>query len=305
MKKVLNEIIEEMKKHYNPFIFNERFKKVLEDIEKQSLLFRVDKRRVKSEEEFISSENKVKNFTDFLVEFLKEQNQNEKVISLAKEIVNSNEELVEDVVKSFLKEELGEGWKEVERHLSYIRDNNLSRLKLAYPFVLSLQDLLYIIMSFKEISTGNLNVSIQENGVYEIKELARVAKAMTRFIGSSMKVIKSQEVLQQDTRDVVSVYFLNTSYFMTQVILKGADFWYLGSSMMRPDKGSYAYISSHISTKDKDLLRMWDLSVFLKNIYNLSGMHLCKPHMGRRGCERGFLGKTQPHLFYTEVRLSF
>ena len=87
----------------------ESFKKVLEDIEKQSLLFRVDKRRVKSEEEFISSENKVKNFTDFLVGFLKEQNQNEKVISLAKEIVNSNEELVEDVVKSFLKEELGEG----------------------------------------------------------------------------------------------------------------------------------------------------------------------------------------------------
>lgn len=134
------------------------------------------------------------------------------------------------------------GSPEFERHLSYIRDNNLRMLKLAHQFVLSLQDLSLkkvrqtqillvlsvllnlmaviggfllikkriilpldsIIMSFKEISTGNLNVSIQESGVYEIKELARVAKAMTRFIGSSMKVIKSQEVLQRDTQEVIS-----------------------------------------------------------------------------------------------------
>ncbi|MEO2068648.1 MAG: DNA repair exonuclease [Desulfurobacteriaceae bacterium] len=96
----------------------ETFKKVLEDIEKKSLLLRIDKRRVRSEEELVSYVDKGKKLADFLVEFLREQNQNEKVISLAKEIIDSNEELVEDVVKSFLKEEIGKGWEEVEKLLS-------------------------------------------------------------------------------------------------------------------------------------------------------------------------------------------
>jgi hypothetical protein len=97
---------------------------------------------------------------------------------------------------------------------------------------------------------------------------------------------------------------------MTQVILKGADFWYLGSSMMRPDKGSYAYISSHISTKDKDLLRMWDLSVFLKNIYNFSGVKvdidIYVSHIwGGEVVKKAFRAKHNLTFFYTEVRLSF
>ncbi len=129
-----------------------------------------------------------------------------------------------------------------EYHLSYIKNNNLKLLKLAHKFVLALQDLSLrkvrqtqlllfisvllnliaviggfflikqriilplnkIISSFKEISIGNLNVSIQEEGVNEIRELARVAKAMTKFIGSTMKVFKSQEALQRNTQQVIS-----------------------------------------------------------------------------------------------------
>ncbi len=125
-----------------------------------------------------------------------------------------------------------------------------------------------------------------------------------------------------------SYTFMNTNYFMTQVILtpcrkvlvrsdvhfvrltEGADFWYLGSGMMRPDKGSYGYISSHISTKDKDLLRMWDLSVFLKNIYNLSGIKvdidIYVSHIwGGEVVKKAFQAKHNLTFFYTEVRLSF
>ncbi len=134
------------------------------------------------------------------------------------------------------------GSPEFESHLSYIKDNNLRVLKRAHQFVLALQDLALkkvretkmllvtfvflnlfatiggfilvkkriilpldkIINAFREISKGNMNVSIKEEGVNEIRELSRVAKGMTMFIGSAMKVFKSQEGLQKEIQKIIS-----------------------------------------------------------------------------------------------------
>ncbi len=134
------------------------------------------------------------------------------------------------------------GTPEFEKHLSYIRDNNLKVLNLANEFVLSLQDLslhkvrqtqvllvIFVIINligvcvgfwlinqkvirpveemmseFKKIAQGDLRASISEEGVREVRILSRIAQGMARFIGKSMEAFKHQKELQDGTEKIIN-----------------------------------------------------------------------------------------------------
>jgi len=87
-----------------------------------------------------------------------------------------------------------------------------------------------------------------------------------------------------------SYTFMNTKYWMAQVILRplkkmvvrsdlhlvdlteDEDYWYLGSGLMRPDVLSYAAVGAHLGKNHDDLLTLWDLSIFLKDLYRYNGL---------------------------------
>ena len=48
---------------------------------------------------------------------MKEQNQGEKVINLAEEVIESQTGHIEEILKDFVKKELGRDWSEVEKYL--------------------------------------------------------------------------------------------------------------------------------------------------------------------------------------------
>ncbi|MBX6422167.1 alginate export family protein [Thermosulfurimonas sp. F29] len=125
-----------------------------------------------------------------------------------------------------------------------------------------------------------------------------------------------------------SYTFMNTNYWMAQVILKprknvvvrsdvhfvnlteDRDIWYLGSGMMRPDALSYAPVMNHIAKKDDDLLTMWDLSVFIKNLYQYNGvkvgLDLYLSHIwGGDVVEDAFQADDDLTFFYAELRFTF
>ena len=93
----------------------ETFRKTLEEIEKQSLILRITKRRKTSESSDVTSPGKT--FSEFLEEFLKEQNYGDKVITLAKEVLSANPDHIPEILKEFVKRELKENAEEVERFL--------------------------------------------------------------------------------------------------------------------------------------------------------------------------------------------
>jgi len=64
----------------------ETFSKILEEIERNSLLLRITKRRITSETGETSLPRKT--FSEFLEEFLREQNHGDKVVNLAKEVLS-------------------------------------------------------------------------------------------------------------------------------------------------------------------------------------------------------------------------
>ncbi len=125
-----------------------------------------------------------------------------------------------------------------------------------------------------------------------------------------------------------SYTFMNTHYIMGQIIIKpykkvllrsdvhfvslteSKDFWYLGSGIMRPDKDSYAPISAHINREDKDLLSMWDISVFIKDVYHINkfkiGLDFYISHIwGGDVIKDAFKAHNELTFFYAEVRMTF
>ncbi|WP_168719047.1 alginate export family protein [Thermosulfurimonas marina] len=125
-----------------------------------------------------------------------------------------------------------------------------------------------------------------------------------------------------------SYTFMNTNYWMAQVILKplknvvvrsdvhfvdlteDEDYWYLGSGMMRPDVFSYKPVGAHIAKNDDDLLTMWDLSVFIKNLYQYNGvkvgLDLYLSHIwGGDVVEDAFPKDDDLTFFYAEFRFTF
>ncbi len=124
-----------------------------------------------------------------------------------------------------------------------------------------------------------------------------------------------------------SYTFMNTNYWMAQVILKPHpkvvvrsdvhfvdltekdDYWYLGSGMMRPDVLSYATKGAHLG-KDDDLLTMWDISVFIKDIYEYNGvkvgLDLYLSHIwGDDVVEDNYPEDEDLTFFYAELRFTF
>ncbi len=122
-----------------------------------------------------------------------------------------------------------------------------------------------------------------------------------------------------------SYTFMNTNYWMAQVILKPyknvvvrsdvhfvdltekEDAWYLGSGMMRPDVLSYAALASG---NDDDLLTMWDVSVFIKDIYQYNGvkvgLDLYLSHIwGDDVVENNYQDDDDLTFFYAELRFTF
>ena len=92
------------------------FGKILEEIEKKALYLRINKRKITEESTEITGGDG-KRFSEFLAEFLKEQNQGEKVISLAEEVIESQMDHIEEILKDFVRKELGRDWEEVEKYL--------------------------------------------------------------------------------------------------------------------------------------------------------------------------------------------
>lgn len=92
------------------------FRKILEKIDKNSLYLKVNKRKI-TEESTEITDGDGKRISEFLTEFLKEQNQGKKVINLAEEVIDSQTGQIESILKEFVRTELGENWKEVERYL--------------------------------------------------------------------------------------------------------------------------------------------------------------------------------------------
>jgi DNA repair exonuclease SbcCD nuclease subunit len=94
----------------------ECFRRTIEEIEKQSLLLRIaERRRTAGEGEIVEGPGKT--FSEFLEEFLKEQNQGEKVINLSREIINANPDHIQEILKEFVKKEMGENWEDVKQFL--------------------------------------------------------------------------------------------------------------------------------------------------------------------------------------------
>ena len=125
-----------------------------------------------------------------------------------------------------------------------------------------------------------------------------------------------------------SYTFMNSNYFMGQVILnphkkvlirsdvhfvhlsEDEDFWYLGSGMMRPDKPSFSAISAHIIDGDRDLLTMWDISLFFNNLYHIKrmkiGLNFYFSHIwGGDVVEDTFRSDDEMTFFYSEIRFTF
>lgn len=122
-----------------------------------------------------------------------------------------------------------------------------------------------------------------------------------------------------------SYTLMNTNYWMTQIILQShkkilirsdyhivklserEDFWYLSSGMMRPDDLSYLYKSSY---NKKDLLKMWDLSIFIKDIYKYKGLKIDFDFYFSHIWGDDVIRKNYPKdknltLIYGEFRISF
>ena len=93
----------------------ETFRKTLEEIEKQSLILRITKRRKTSESSDVTSPGKT--FSEFLEEFLREQNYGDKVINLAKEVLSANPDHIQEILKEFVKKELKENLGEIKSFL--------------------------------------------------------------------------------------------------------------------------------------------------------------------------------------------
>ncbi|TCK05263.1 metallophosphoesterase family protein [Phorcysia thermohydrogeniphila] len=93
----------------------ETLSKTLEEIEKQSLLLRITKRRITSESNDVTSPGKT--FSEFLEEFLREQNHGDKVINLAKEVLTANPDHIQEILKEFVKKELKENLGEIKSFL--------------------------------------------------------------------------------------------------------------------------------------------------------------------------------------------
>ena len=122
-----------------------------------------------------------------------------------------------------------------------------------------------------------------------------------------------------------SYTLMNTNYWMTQIILQPhkkilirsdyhivklserEDFWYLSSGMMRPDNLSYLYKSSY---NKKDLLKMWDLSIFIKDIYKYKSLKVDFDFYFSHIWGDDVIRKNYPkdnnlNLIYGEFRISF
>ncbi|ADY72990.1 metallophosphoesterase [Desulfurobacterium thermolithotrophum DSM 11699] len=94
----------------------EVFKVIFQEIERRALYLKINKKRVTEETIEIESE-KGKSFSEFLTDFLKEKNYGETVIKLAEEVIESQTEHVEDILKDYVKKEVGKDWEEIEKYL--------------------------------------------------------------------------------------------------------------------------------------------------------------------------------------------
>lgn len=118
---------------------------------------------------------------------------------------------------------------------------------------------------------------------------------------------------------------MNTTYYFGQVILKPHkklvvrsdltrlylteenDSWYLGSGITQPDQFGYA---SKTSGGDDDLGTMWDLSLFLKDLYNYNGaklgLNLYYSHVwGGDVVSANFPEDDSMDFFYAEAVITF
>ncbi len=134
------------------------------------------------------------------------------------------------------------GSEEFERHLAYIRENNLKVLKLAHEFVLALQDLslrrvkqtqvflvIFVVISLivilvgyqlirsavvvplenlvgclRRVAEGNLVVCKVEEGAKEVRQLNGMTYGVTEFITKTIQTLKGQQELQKTVEALIS-----------------------------------------------------------------------------------------------------
>ncbi len=118
---------------------------------------------------------------------------------------------------------------------------------------------------------------------------------------------------------------MNTTYYFGQVIFKPHpkvtvrsdltrlylteedDYWYLGSGITRPDQFGYA---AKPSGGDDDLGTMWDISLFIKDLYQYQGfklgLNLYYSHVwGGDVIENNFTSDEDMDFFYMEAVITF